>query len=126
MRNIKNNQLDFTGKEVQEERTLLRTHYQLTKDQTRIKNQIKAILGFYGKKIPEELEKSSWSRRYINWLSTEEFETIRGKLSMEIQIERLLTVRKILAKVKHHLVFRVKSSYEILYSLLYPMPRYPF
>lgn len=48
------------SREIQEDRTLLRLHIQLTKEQTRIKNQIKSILGFYGITIPEERTGNNW------------------------------------------------------------------
>ncbi|MBU2524824.1 transposase [Patescibacteria group bacterium] len=82
------------SREVQEDRTLLRLHIQLTKEQTRIKNQIKSILGFYGIKVPEEKAGSNWSRAFIKWLETIEFKTESGGLALSIQIERLLAIRK--------------------------------
>jgi len=63
---------DLTGiyipsRKIQEARTLLRLHNQITKDQTRLKNQIKSILNFYGYPTPSDLTRSHWSNRYIQW-----------------------------------------------------------
>lgn len=110
------------NREVQEDRTLLRLHIQLTKEQTRIKNQIKAILGFYGIEIPEEKVKSHWSREFIRWLRTVEFSTESGKLALSIQTERLLSLRdRIAALVKQIRVLskteRYKEEIELLSSV---------
>ncbi len=87
------------SREVQEDRTLLRLHIQLAKEQTRIKNQIKSILGFYGITISEEKAVSNWSRAFIKWLETIEFKTESGRLALDIQIERLLSTRKTIASL---------------------------
>jgi len=40
----------------------------MTKKQTRCKNQIKALLSYYGITIPPEVNSSHWSNRLISWL----------------------------------------------------------
>ncbi|MEW6508208.1 MAG: IS110 family transposase [Bacteroidota bacterium] len=106
----------------QEDRTLLRLHVQLTKEQTRIKNQIKSILGFYGITISEEKAVSNWSRAFIKWLETIEFKTESGRLALRIQIERLLSIRKTIASLVmqiRHLskTERYRQSSELLTSI---------
>ena len=49
-----------------EDRSLIRTRQSMVRKQTRCKNQIKAMLCFYGIHIPEELTQSHWSKRFIN------------------------------------------------------------
>jgi transposase len=110
------------SREIQEDRTLLRLHIQLTKEQTRIKNQIKAILGFYGIEIPEEKVKSHWSREFIRWLGTVKFTTESGKLALSIQTERLLSLRdRIAGLIKQIRLLsktdRYKESIELLSSI---------
>lgn len=110
------------SREVQEDRTILRLHIQLTKEQTRIKNQIKAILGFYGIEIPEEKAKSHWSREFIRWLGTAKFATESGKLALSIQTERLLSLRNRIAGLVKQIRLlsktdRYKNEIELLTSV---------
>ncbi len=49
-------------------RSLSRLRTQLTKDQTRIKNRIKALLSFLGTPFPENYETKHWSKRFIAYL----------------------------------------------------------
>ncbi|MEX1055362.1 MAG: IS110 family transposase [Rhodothermales bacterium] len=51
-----------------EDRTLVRTRDALVKKQTRVKNQIKGMLAFYGVVLPGETERY-WSAGFIRWLS---------------------------------------------------------
>jgi len=66
----------------QEARSLVRTRYQFSKDQTRTMNRIKSYLSLYGIQVPKELEKAHWSRRYIKWLQGVEFQM--GRLAFNI------------------------------------------
>jgi transposase len=83
----------------QEARSLVRTRYQFTNDQTRAKNRIKSCLSFYGIIIPEELVKSHWSRRYIKYLQEIALMTPNGTNALHAHIEHLLMVRIELLKV---------------------------
>jgi transposase len=59
----------------QEARSLIRTRYQFTKDQTRAKNRIKIFLSFYGISISDEVVQSHWSRRNLKYLQELVFRT---------------------------------------------------
>jgi len=50
------------------DRALVRTRYQLVAKQTRIKNQIKSHLHFFGIARPPHLARSTWSARFLAWL----------------------------------------------------------
>lgn len=76
-----------------ETRTLVRTRKQTVKKQTRCKNQIKALLSFYGFAIPDEFGRSCWSRRFISWLESLSFHQDSGKQSLEallVELEHLV------------------------------------
>jgi transposase len=108
-------------RKAQEDRSLIRRREDLSRKSTRIKNQIKAILKFYGIVYPEEYEETSkhWSKKFIEWLHSIEFRTKEGKFMMEglikellfIRTEILLTTRQIreLSKSEHY-----KEQYQIL------------
>ena len=57
----------------QELRSLVRTRHQLTRKQSRIKNQIKSYLTFYGYKYPEHYHMGHWSRKLIEYLLSLKF-----------------------------------------------------
>jgi transposase len=83
----------------QEARSLVRTRYQFTKDQTRTMNRIKSLMSFYGVAIPKELEKSHWSRKFIDWLKNYKLKTNNGTQCLQDHIERLIEIRTDVAKV---------------------------
>ena len=80
-----------------EDRALVRMRVLFVRKQTRCKNQIKALLYFYGIPIPEDIGDRHWSRRFIRWI--EEITTNResGKQALNILLEELLSLRKIIA-----------------------------
>lgn len=83
----------------QEIRSFSRLRYQLMKKQTRIKNQIKGYLNFYGHKIPENHEMQHWSGRFIEHLRGLTFDYNPGKAQLNIYLDELTEVRKRLATV---------------------------
>jgi len=66
----------------------------MVRKQTRCKNQIKAILFFYGILIPEE---GHWSRNFINWIETIRMERASGDLALKVHLEELKHLRQIIA-----------------------------
>jgi transposase len=82
----------------QELRSLVRTRYQLTRKQTRIKNQIKSYLTFYGHKYPEHYQMGHWSGRFIEYLQSLDFAYEPGKEQLNIYLDELQTIRGLLTK----------------------------
>lgn len=90
--NLRNGELTFLyvpTRSALEARSLVRTRMEMVKKQTRCKNQIKGLLSFYGESIPEELSRSHWSRRFIQWLESLSFHQDSGKLSLQVLLEEL-------------------------------------
>jgi transposase len=52
----------------QQARSLVRMRLEMKRKETRCKNQIKAMLTFYGVNIPDEMANSHWAKRFILWL----------------------------------------------------------
>lgn len=75
-------------------RSLSRLRCQLIKQQTRLKNQIKAFLCFYGISLPENSVMLHWTAKFIEHLRTLEFNHPAGKLQLDIYITSLLEIRK--------------------------------
>jgi transposase len=82
------------------DRQLVRTRFQLVKDQTRIKNQIKGLLAFHGINIPEEFSGNRrWSNKFIKWLLELKITHQTLKKVLEFHISRLIFYRKMLSEV---------------------------
>ena len=109
-RELSNQQLEgiYIPGQLQEElRSLSRLRNQLVRDQTRVKNQIKSMLLYYGKKIPEDFEKKGWSKRFIKYIEGFDFTTIAGADCLKINIERFHRdhdlLKEVLRKIKNNL-----------------------
>jgi transposase len=109
-RELSNQQLEgiYIPGQLQEElRSLSRLRNQLVRDQTRVKNQIKSMLMYYGKKVPEDFEKKGWSKRFIKYIEAFNFTTIAGADCMKINIERFHRdhdmLKDVLRKIKDNL-----------------------
>jgi len=77
-----------------EDRTLVRTRQMLVSKQTRCKNQIKALLSFYGIALPEDITERYWSRRYVGWLESLSMQSASGTTALKILLEELAHLRK--------------------------------
>jgi transposase len=82
----------------QELRSLVRTRHQLTRKQSRIKNQIKSYLTFYGHKYPDRYQMGHWSGRFIEYLQNLDFAYEPGKEQLKIYLDELQTIRGLLTK----------------------------
>jgi len=83
----------------QEIRSLVRLRSQIIKSQSRLKNQIKSYLNFYGQKLPENYELRHWSRSFIEYLRGIDFEYPIGKAQLEIYLDELVNKRNQLVNI---------------------------
>ncbi len=79
----------------QELRSIVRQRFQLIKKQTRVKNQIKGYLLFYGHSLPGNWEISHWSKNFLEYLRSLQFNYPIGKEQIEIYLEELMEIRKL-------------------------------
>lgn len=80
-----------------EDRTLVRTRMAFVRKQTRCKNQIKALLRFYGLQAPDERIERYWGRAYIRWLENVTFSQESGTIALAALLQELLTLRETIA-----------------------------
>jgi transposase len=86
---LKNGDLNFINipdLELELDRQLLRSREQLTKDGTRIKNRIKAVLKLHGIEIPDKYKEGKWSKAFVEWLKKIDFISPSGKIAMHAQL----------------------------------------
>jgi transposase len=84
-------------REAEEDRSLVRTRAHFVQKQTRTKCQIKAMLRYYGEKLPDAIEEQHWSRAYITWLESRMFEHESGRTAFQALVKELLTLRASIA-----------------------------
>jgi transposase len=82
-----------------EDRSLVRTRQSMVRKQTRCKNQIKAILYFYGIVLPEDCVERHWSRRFVEWIGSIQMERASGNVALRVHLEELRHLRQILARL---------------------------
>jgi transposase len=77
-----------------EDRTLVRSRQMFVSKQTRCKNQIKALLSFYGITVPEDIADRHWSARYVAWLESLTLHSPSGTYALKILLDELAHLRK--------------------------------
>jgi transposase len=78
------------------DRTLLRARRTIVKEQTRIKNRIKALLRLHGIDFTKVDAKSYWSQKFIRWLEQVEFSHASGRQTMGLYLQMLASLRQTL------------------------------
>jgi transposase len=76
-----------------EDRTLVRSRQMVVSKQTRCKNQIKALLSFYGITLPEDIAERYWSRRYVAWLESLSMQSASGTTALKTLLAELAHLR---------------------------------
>jgi transposase len=106
-----------------EDRSLLRTRRGMVKKQTRSKNQITSLLAFYGIHIPEDLARSRWSKRFINWIEDIRMERTSGNYALKAHLDELLHIRRILASLNRNILALSRTDeYRVNVLLLKTVP----
>lgn len=77
-----------------EDRTLVRSRHMFVSKQTRCKNQIKALLSFYGITVPEDIADRYWSARYVAWLESLSLQSPNGTYALRTLLNELAHLRQ--------------------------------
>jgi transposase len=106
-----------------EDRGLVRTRRNMVRKQTRCKNQIKAMLAFYGIHIPEDLAQSNWSRRFITWIDEIRMERASGNYSLKAHLDELNHIRRIITELNRNIRALARTDlYQANVQLLKTVP----
>lgn len=110
--------------DILEARSLVRQRKSLIKEQTKVKNRIKAHLSFYGVQFGEQYTdtKSNWSKRFVNWLREVPFQTEQGKHVLDSLIRQLEFAKQevlvVTAQIKETSQGdRFRSNYKLLLGI---------
>lgn len=91
LRNGDLNAIHIPDRELELDRQLLRSRKLLTRDTTRIKNRIKAMLKLQGIAIPAAYkEGKTWSKKFIEWLREVDLQSMSGNLALQTQVKELV------------------------------------
>lgn len=102
-----------------EDRTLVRSRYSFVQKQTRVKNQIKSFLAFYGIHITEEEGAKHWSNNYIRWLESLSIKHESSKKALEMYLSELRHIKQIIAEITRSIrllgeTYEYKKQVELL------------
>lgn len=86
-----------------EDRTLVRMRGSFVRKQTRCKNQIKALLEFYGYRVPQDQLERYWSRAYIRWIESLTMLRPSGQHALEVLLQELLFLRQTIAQLNRQI-----------------------
>ena len=90
----------YIPEEIQEQlRSLCRLRHQMTKAQSRLKNQIKGMMYFYGMQIPEKYKVNNWSGEFIRYLEGLKFSYNIGNDFLIVYLEQFKTNQKRIAGI---------------------------
>lgn len=90
-------------RQAEECRLLNRYRSRLVKDETRLKNRLKAILAEFNYRIPVELEGRRWSGAYLRWLESVRFTTPYAQAAYLEQLGQIAESRQRQARILREL-----------------------
>jgi len=93
-----------------EDRSLVRTRQSMVRKQTRCKNQIKALLYFYGIDPPEEVVDRSWSQKFLRCLDELRMERGSGDLVLKAHLDELRHLRQIIASLNRAIILLSRET----------------
>lgn len=108
-----------------ESRHLVRMHHDMSKNYTRYKNKVKAILNFYGIEYPLEfrLVSNHWSICFYNWLRTIKLKSESGNWTLQFYIEECLKAKELKRQATRKVrELAKKESYKKFVDLLRTIP----
>ncbi len=90
----------YIPEEIQEQlRSLCRLRYQMIKAQSRLKNQIKGMLYYYGIQLPENYKVNNWSGEFIRYLESLKFSYNMGDDCLIVYLEQFKNNQKRIAEI---------------------------
>jgi transposase len=87
-----------------EDRSLVRTRQSMVRKQTRCKNQIKALLYFYGINLPEEVVDSHWSQKFLHWLESLRMKRASGDMVLKVHLDELQHLKRNIASLNRAII----------------------
>lgn len=106
-----------------EDRTLLRMRTAFVRKQTRCKTQIKALLRFYGFRVPGDMTDRYWTRTYVRWLESLTFNQESATIAFKALLNELLWLRQTIADLTRRIrQLALQERYRSAMALLHSVP----
>jgi transposase len=107
-RQLKNGDLEaiyIHSRDILENRSLVRMRRTLVKEITRYKSRIKSSLFFFGIEFPEQFNRDRryWSNRFMEWISTLEFNCESGTKPLRLLVDHVKRLRKDLLEINREI-----------------------
>lgn len=107
---------------IEADRQIMRLRYDYRKKLNRIKNQIKSLFNLHGIEKPVSI-RSCWSKRYVAWLESIEFEHPSLRMVLDKHLQEYGFYRSQMAEITRQLRTLSKSDpYQKYYKILYSCP----
>jgi transposase len=95
----------------------------MVRKQTRCKNQIKALLYFYGINLPEEVADSHWSQKFLRYLENFQMERASGDMTLKVHLDELHHLKRIIASLNRAIILLSRQAeYQGMVRLLRTVP----
>lgn len=106
-----------------QDRSLIRSRNIFVQKQTRVKNQIKSFLAFYGIEISEEQSGKHWSNNYLRWLESLSLNYESGEKALQMYISELRYIKRIIAEITRSIrILSQTEPYRSQVGLLLTVP----
>ena len=104
-----------------EDRLLVRTRQKLLADIKRCKCRIKSHLNYFGVKIPQEYDKSYWSKSFRAWLTTDLF-TGSAQVLIQSLLEEMRQIENQKKVLEKQIIRLANGTYKATIALLLSIP----
>ena len=125
-RSLRNGDLDpiyVPDRKALKDRSLIRIRQNTIKDQTRYKNRIKAMLHFFGIRIPDRYRDGRWSGYFISWLQTITIKRPSGEKTLQSYVDEIKHYRQKVTALNREIRQLVKDDrYQKNVKLLKTIP----
>jgi transposase len=102
--------INVPDEQLQKERNLMRFRKRLVGDLTRSKNRLKSLLKFQGIDIPEQINSSHWSARFLKWVEEQAAKDSLLQDTVELMLEEVKMQRQLLLKTEKKLRLLMKTD----------------
>jgi transposase len=102
--------INVPDEQLQKERNLMRFRKRLVGDLTRSKNRLKSLLKFQGIDIPEQINSSHWSDRFLKWIEEQAAKDSLLQGTVELMLEEVKMQRQLLLKTEKKLRLLMKTD----------------
>jgi transposase len=107
------------GVQQESDRSLVRHRKKIWRDLVRCKNRIKGFLDYTGVELPDRFSNSNWSKNFMQWLSSIQFDYSSSRTTLDYMIREAELLRKELLNISNDIRKLMRSkTYKQLYYLL--------